>query len=65
MHALLDGIEQFIMHLTSASIDQISGRLEEKLKKLGIGSLSFSDETLQKIKGAVSQISPAAAEPSA
>lgn len=34
------------MHLTSASIDQISGRLEEKLKTLGIGSLVFSDETL-------------------
>ena len=62
---LLDGIQRFIMHLTSASIDQVSGRLEEKLKKLGVGSLSFSDEAIQQIMDVVSAISPDAASPSA
>lgn len=47
---------QFVMHMTSASIDQVSGRIEEKLALLGEDGLMLSDETVQKIKDALSGI---------
>lgn len=53
VHVLLEEIMQFVMHMTSASIDQVSGRLEEKLAALGEDGLMLSDETVQKIKGAL------------
>lgn len=56
VHVLLEEIRQFVMHMTSASIDQVSGRLEEKLALLGEDGLMLSDETVQKIKDALSGI---------
>ena len=56
VHVLLEEIMQFVMHMTSASIDQVSGRLEEKLALLGEDGLMLSDETVQKIKDALSGI---------
>ena len=56
VHTLLDEIMQFVMHMTSASIDQVSGRLEEKLALLGEEGLVLSDETVQKIKDALSDV---------
>lgn len=46
VHVLLDEIRQFVMHMTSASIDQVSGRIEEKLALLGEDGLMLSDETV-------------------
>ena len=37
---------QFVMHMTSASIDQVSGRIEEKLALLGEDGMMLSDETV-------------------
>ena len=56
VHVLLEEIMQFVMHMTSASIDQVSGRIEEKLALLGEDGLMLSDETVQKIKDALSGI---------
>lgn len=46
VHVLLEEIMQFVMHMTSASIDQVSGRIEEKLALLGEDGLMLSDETV-------------------
>ena len=56
VHVLLEEIMQFVMHMTSTSIDQVSGRLEEKLALLGEDGLMLSDETVQKIKDALSGV---------
>lgn len=46
VHVLLEEILQFVMHMTSASIDQVSGRLEEKLLLVGEDGLVLSEETI-------------------
>lgn len=56
VHVLLDEILQFMMHMTSASIDQISGRIQAKLEDLGQKGIDLSDEAIQKIKEALADV---------
>lgn len=62
VRVLLEEIMQFVMHMTSASIDQVSGRLEEKLALLGEEGFALSDETVQRVKDALSDV-PGASSP--
>ena len=62
---LLEELQQFIMHMTSASVDQISGRVQAKLAKLGVSGFLLSDDAVKKIKAAVAEINPDAAVPAA
>ena len=56
VHILLDEIMNFVMHMSSATIDQISGRIQSKLTNINQTGLMLSDETIQKIKDALSEI---------
>lgn len=53
VNAIVTELEYFLIQITNCTIDQISGRIEEKLVKLGLDGFSLSDEQVEKIKDAI------------
>lgn len=46
-------LERFLVDTQNQTVDQISGRLQTKLKNLGLNKIVFSDDTLQQISQAL------------